>query len=159
MENIYGLLNTFGVVPAEWYTDLNETQKLVFVTLAGVTLGLATLSLTLLASRWRGKKMPEHSCEERELKKKLADVSHDLLFDALNTNQITPKFYKRMCRDLGVILPDLHGSPYTEKTQMFMAAMRKRLGIINRIEELRKRPVSSYITFWQRTQRKSKFLP
>lgn len=92
------------------------------------------------------------SDEEKATITDCGEAVHEVLFNALYLQKITPKFYKKMCRELEPLLPGLVGNIYTEKSQELMKKMRKKISIANRIKYGVYLPTLGWRIYWRRLE-------
>lgn len=147
------LTNYLGVVPADWFQQLNDPQKIVFLTLTSTVVLFAVIILGLLRSRGRVTGMNDRI--PMALWISIGDKIHDELFDNwLIPDKITPKQYKFICRLLEPKIPGMAGKLYTpaarkimrERSQKYNAAQR-----INAMRDIRTNGiVSGYQAFTRR---------
>ena len=148
------IINYLGVVPADWYQQLNDPQKVVFVSQTVIVLLFAMIIVWLLRSRGRVTGMPNDRIP-RELWVALADKIHDELFDNwLMPDRITPKQYKFLCRLLEPKIPGLVGKLYTPAARKIMRERSQKYNAAQRINAMREEResgiVSGYSTFTRR---------
>src|SRR5258708_3063199 len=116
-EHLNALMQYLGMVPAEWFNNLSETQKLTMLPNA-VAIVLALVCLYLLALLWRERKVPNIEKVDTELDLKIGENCHDFLVNMLKENSITEKQYRRYCRILKRALPGaMYGGTYSEKVR------------------------------------------
>lgn len=142
-------INYLGVVPAEWFQQLNDPQKIVFLTLTGTVAIFAAIILLLLRSRGRVTGMSNDRIP-MELWTKLADVVHDELFDNwLVPEKITPKQYKLLCRTIEPKIPGMVGKLYTPAARKIMKERSQKYNSAQRINAMREVRESGVVSGYQ----------
>src|SRR5579862_2874635 len=105
MEYVNDVLNKLGVVPAEWYTTLNSTQKAIFLGLLFLVLVQLIQNLLYWYIRWRDRNVVNVEKEDAELKMKFGEECHDVLVNWVKDQKLTQKQYRMFCRLLRTVFP------------------------------------------------------
>lgn len=145
LERMY---NYLGVVPAEWFQQLNDPQKIVFLTLTGTVAIFAVIILLLLRSRGRVTGMDDKI--PKELWSDIEDAIHDVIFDKwLVPEKITPKGYKLVCYILEPKLPGLRGKLYTEAARKIMKVRSHKYNAAQNVLSMQKVRESGVVSGYQ----------
>jgi hypothetical protein len=133
MEYLDQLFNTIGVVPAEWFTQMNLEQKQAFLTMAATAAIFAAGFFILLLTSRREKGMSnEELTSDEKLRRDIGQDIHDLvLFERLYKKEITPKQYKSLCRQLNPLFPGF--LPYSWRAKRQMKETNLKIAIADRL--------------------------
>src|SRR5258708_7143541 len=114
-EHLNALMQYLGMVPAEWFNNLSETQKLTMLPNA-VAIVLALVCLYLLALLWRERKVPNNENKRNpETDLMIGEEWHDTLVNLVKEDKLTDVQYRQYCRVMKRILPGAqYGGTYSE---------------------------------------------
>jgi len=157
-EHVNALMQYLGMVPAEWFNNLSETQKLTMLPNA-VSIVLALTCLYLLALLWRDK-VPHIQKETAETDKELGEEWHDILVNWVNNQKLDRHQYKKYCRILKTVLPGAqYGGTYSETIRKVFRTRATKSWIAKRINFGFYKPTLGWLQYLKREQqpRLSKF--
>ena len=153
MEYFNGLLNSLGLVPAEWYTSMNGTQKAIFLGLSFLVLVQLIQNLLYLYVRWRDRNVVSIEKEDTELKKKFGEECHDILVNWVNEGKLTRMQYKSFCRILKSVFPNLfYGGIYSHRARAILRTRELKKTISQRLLSGFNVPTQGWLSFISRTQ-------
>lgn len=150
MEYWDGLMTKLGMVPAEWYNNLSETQKLTMLPNA-VAIVLGLVCLYLLALLWRESKVPHIPNETAETDKELGEEWHDILVNWVNNNKLDRHQYKKYCRILKTVLPGAqYGGTYSGAIRKVFRTRATKSWIAKRINFGYYKPTLGWLAYLKR---------
>lgn len=155
MEYFNALMDRLGVVPAEWYNNLSETQKLTMLPNA-VAVVLGIVCLYLLALLWRESKVPHIPKETAETDKELGEEWHDILVNWVNNQKLDRQQYKKYCRILKTVLPGAqYGGTYSAAIRKIFNTRSTKSWIAKRINLGFYKPTNGWLLYLKREKQPS----
>jgi hypothetical protein len=153
MEYINAMLDKLGLVPAEWYTTLNSTQKAIFLGLLFLVLVQLIQNLLYWYIRWRDRNVVNVEKEDAELKMKFGEECHDVLVNWVKDQKLTQKQYRMFCRLLRTVFPGaLYGGTYSDRLRRVFKTRQTKLSISQRLLNGFYNPTQGWLNFLKKSQ-------